>query len=233
MAQPKASQVGTENAWRLIAAAVGWVVLAFTCGGAVTLLVLQLEGFSPSLPPLYVYIIARYAGVFVTDGVLFAAAVFHGRIVGSGNINAGLGNKPVSRLPLVVGLAAVIVAYVVIRHFLPSSSLLYGASPPLPTNIFLAGLLIFSNCVIEPAAEESLFRGWLWTGLQRCWGPLPTALLTSTLFLAIHLRPRLIVTLVPVAIILALARHFGQSVRASLALHMIYNLAFKGLFLLP
>jgi membrane protease YdiL (CAAX protease family) len=233
MAQAEAPQVRTESAWRLIAAAVGWVVLAFTCGGAVGLLVLQLEGFSPYLPLLYVIITAWYAEVFVTDGVLLAAAVFHGRIVGSGNINAGLGNKPVSRLPLVVGLAVVIVAYVVIRHFLPSTSLFHGATPPLPKNIFLASLLILTNCVIQPAAEESLFRGWLWTGLQRCWGPLPTALLTSTLFLTIHVSPRLMVTLIPVAIILALARHFGQSVRASLALHMIYNLAGIGLFWLP
>jgi membrane protease YdiL (CAAX protease family) len=228
MAQPEASLVRTGSAWRLIAAAVGWVVLAFTGGAAVTLLILKLRASFPSLPPLYVFITARYAGVFVTDGVLFAAAVIHGRIVGSGNINAGLGNKPVSRLPLVLCLAVVLVAYVVVRHFL-----LHGASPPLPTNIFLAGLLIFSNCVIEPAAEESLFRGWLWTGLQRCWGLLPTALLTSTLFLAIHFSPRSIVTLVPVAIILALARHFGQSVRASLALHMIYNLAVTGAPWLP
>jgi membrane protease YdiL (CAAX protease family) len=231
MAQSEASPVQTESAWRLVAAAVGWVVLAFACGGAVTLLVLQLGGFYLTL--LYVYITAWYAGVFVTDGVLFAAAVIHGRIIGSGNINAGLGNKPVSRLPLVVCLAVVIVAYVVIRHFLPSTSLLHGVIPRLPKDNFLAGLLIFSNCVIEPAAEESLFRGWLWTGLQRHWGTLPTALLTSTLFLAIHFSPRLIVTLIPVAIILALARHFGQSVRASLALHMIYNLAVTGLFWLP
>jgi membrane protease YdiL (CAAX protease family) len=233
MAQPVASSGRMESPWLLVAAAVGWVVLAFTCGGAVTLLVLKLEGFSPYLPLLYVYIIAWYAGIFVTDGVLFAAAVFHGRIVGSGNINAGLGNKSVSRLPLVVGLAVVIVAYAVIPHFLPTTSLLHGASPPLPTNVFLASLLILTKCVIEPIAEESLFRGWLWTGLQRHWGTLPTALLTSTLFLAIHVRPRLIAVLVPVAIILALARYFGRSVRASLALHMIYNLAGMGLFWLP
>jgi membrane protease YdiL (CAAX protease family) len=237
MAQLEASPVRTESAWRLIGAAVGWMVLAFTCGAAVGLLVMKLGDFFPSLPPLYVYITAWYAGVFVTDGVLFAAAVIHGRIVGSGNINAGLGNKPVSRSPLVVGLAVVIVAYAVIPHFLPSTSPLHAASPPLPINIFLAGLLILSNCLLEPAAEESLFRGWLWTGLQRHWGALPTALLTSTLFLAVHFTPRLIgtllftprlvVTLVPVAIILAVARHFGQSVRASFALHVIYNLAVK------
>jgi membrane protease YdiL (CAAX protease family) len=234
MAQSEASPGRMESAWLLVAAAVFWVVLAFTCGGAVgLLLVLKLGVFFPSLTLVNVFITAWYAEVFVTDGVLLAAAVIHGRIVGSGNINAGLGNKPVSRLPVVVGLAVVIVAYVVIRHALPSTSLLHGATPRLTTNVLLASLLILTKCVIEPIAEESLFRGWLWTGLQRHWGTLPTALLTSTLFLAIHVRPRLIAVLVPVAIILALARHFGQSVRASLALHMIYNLAGMGLFWLP
>jgi membrane protease YdiL (CAAX protease family) len=234
MVQTEASPGRMESAWLLVAAAVCWQVLAFSCGDAVNfLLVSHLGSFFPSLTLLNVIITGFYAGTFVLNGVLLAAAVIHGRIVGSGNINAGLGNKPVSRLPLVAFLAVVIVAYAVIRHVLPSTSLLHAPTPRFPTSLFLASLLILTRCVIVPIAEESLFRGWLWTGLQRHWGTLPTALLTSTLFLAIHVRPRLIVVLVPVAIILALARHFGQSVRASLALHMIYNLALEGQFWSP
>jgi membrane protease YdiL (CAAX protease family) len=219
--------------WRLIATAIGWLVLALVAGGATGWLVLQLGGFFTHPELSYVVVIAYYAEIFVSAGVLLTAAVIQGRIVGSGNISEGLGNKPVTRLPLIACLAILIVAYPLIWHFLPATLVLHGTPPHFPRSILLLLLIILSRSIIVPIAEESLYRGWLWTGLQKNWGPLPTALLTSTLFLAFHLNPRQIAVLLPVAIILALARHFGQSVRASITLHILYNFTTQGALWLP
>jgi membrane protease YdiL (CAAX protease family) len=219
--------------WRLIATAIGWLVLALIAGGATGWLVLRLGGFFTHPEFSYVVVIAYYAEIFVSAGVLLTAAVIHGRIVGSGNISEGLGNKPVARLPLIACLAILIVAYPLIRHFLPATLVLHGTPPHFPRSILLLLLIILSRSIIVPIAEESLYRGWLWTGLQKNWGPLPTALLTSTLFLAFHFNPRQIAVLLPVAIILALARHFGQSVRASITLHILYNFTTQGALWLP
>ena len=80
--------------------------------------------------------------------------------------------------------------------------------------------------IAAPVAEELFFRGWLWVGLQRHWGVVPTAAFTGVVWAAIHLdggfwKP---VLLLPVALALSAARYYGQSVRAPIALHAVYNL---------
>jgi membrane protease YdiL (CAAX protease family) len=208
----------TESAWRLVAAAIGWTLLGITCSFVIGVLI-GLVGASSHVQEAARLTISVYAGVFGSAGVLLAAAMIRGRIVGSGNISAGLGNNPVSRLPMIVCLALVAVAYAVLLDFV---------SPARPSvTLWAASLNILRFAMVGPLAEESLWRGWLWTGLQKHWGVLPTALLTSTFWLALHVGLDPIIksiALIPVAIILAMARYFGQSVRAPVALHAIYNL---------
>jgi membrane protease YdiL (CAAX protease family) len=229
--------VQMESAWRLIAAAVGWILLSGACGtatGALTAL------FALGYHVRKVSGITSLAGILGFAGMLSVAAIVRGRIVGFGNIKSGLGNNPVSRLPIIVCLAVIIVGYVALLSFvLPGvklsdavvrtlHSLSTRAAVLVAVVFFLEQILLG---VIAPIAEESLFRGWLWTGLQRHWAVLPTALLTSTFWLALHVEreyPLKPLVLVPVAIILALARHLGKSVRAPIALHMIYNLSTAG-----
>jgi hypothetical protein len=89
------------------------------------------------------------------------------------------------------------------------------------------GLLLWALMIFgAPIAEELFFRGWLWTGLRRTVSPVPTALITSALWLACHLTNglRYPLALLPAAAILSLARHYGGSVRASIALHFWNNL---------
>ncbi|MEK9968309.1 MAG: type II CAAX endopeptidase family protein, partial [Ferrovibrio sp.] len=50
--------------------------------------------------------------------------------------------------------------------------------------LLLVGALVVS--LLGPVAEELFFRGWLWTALRRRWSVLPTAIVTSTLWLAMH-----------------------------------------------
>ena len=41
--------------------------------------------------------------------------------------------------------------------------------------------------VIAPPVEEFVFRGMLWTGLRRSWGPLLSGVVVTALFVALHL----------------------------------------------
>jgi membrane protease YdiL (CAAX protease family) len=225
MAQPEASPVRTEGAWRLIAAAIGWILLGFACSFVLGVLIGQI-GPLLHVPEAQLFIVSGYIGSVAPAAVVLAAAVIRGRVVGLGNINAGLGNQPVSRLSLIVSLAVVAIAYAIFLRFALRNSPFYRLTGDPSSVTFWAGTIL-RVVVLDPVAEESLFRGWLWTGLQRHWGVLPTALFTSTFWDVLHFAadPMIAIALIPIAAILALARQLGQSVRAPIALHMVYNLA--------
>jgi membrane protease YdiL (CAAX protease family) len=80
--------------------------------------------------------------------------------------------------------------------------------------------------ILAPLAEELFFRGWLWTGLRKHWGVLPTGLVTAVLWLLPHLGRGIgaVVLLLFPALILTIARQVGKSVRATIFIHAIYNL---------
>jgi membrane protease YdiL (CAAX protease family) len=80
--------------------------------------------------------------------------------------------------------------------------------------------------VLAPLAEEPFFRGWLWTGLQKHWGALPTGLMTAVIWLVPHLERGIgyVVLLLFPALILTVARQVGKRVRATILIHAIYNL---------
>jgi membrane protease YdiL (CAAX protease family) len=79
---------------------------------------------------------------------------------------------------------------------------------------------------LGPLAEELFFRGWLWTGLRRHCGALPTGLMTAVMWLVLHLDRGIayIVVLLLPALILTVARQVGKSVWATIPMHSIYNL---------
>jgi membrane protease YdiL (CAAX protease family) len=214
-----------ESAWRLVAAAVGSILLALV-GIAVAGFLTGAVGALLHLEKAVYVLGSAYAGVFGAAGVLLAVAMIQGRLVGSGDISVGLGNKPVSRLPTIACLAVVVIAYAVLLDFVLPGFNLFAARDRAPATLWIASLNILRFAIVDPLAEESLFRGWLWTGLRKHWSALSTALLTSILWLALHVGlPTIkLVALIPVAIILAMARHFGRSLRAPLALHAIHNL---------
>jgi membrane protease YdiL (CAAX protease family) len=107
-----------------------------------------------------------------------------------------------------------------------------GQAPVLPSQIShmppgaaLAAIHIAFLGLIAPVTEELFFRGWLWSALRKTWSPARTMTWTTGLWLAMHFmdgtwRPFL---LLPTGILLGLARHYGDSVRASLTLHLINN----------
>jgi membrane protease YdiL (CAAX protease family) len=95
----------------------------------------------------------------------------------------------------------------------------------MPSNIGLAAIHIAFLALAAPLAEELFFRGWLWSALGKSWSPARTLTWTSGLWLAMHALDGTwrSVILLPTGIILGLARHYGDSVRASLLLHVMNN----------
>ena len=116
---------------------------------------------------------------FVGVTILLSVAIAAGRVVGGGNVNVGLGNEPILRVPLVLLLAVVLAGYSAAATYVLSRvrpELLFENRPTGPWHLVLMLLLAV---VLFPIAEELFFRGWLWTGLRRHWSLLPTASLTG------------------------------------------------------
>jgi membrane protease YdiL (CAAX protease family) len=165
--------------------------------------------------------------------ILLVAAIVAGRVVGGGDVNVGLANEPILRSPLILLLATILAGYAAIATYV-----LYRARPDLlledhPTGSWQLVLFLLLVVVLFPIAEELFFRGWLWTGLRRHWSLLPTASLTGGFWLVLHIdRGLLMIVLLPVAVILSLAREFAGSIRAPIALHAMYNSIAAGLVFL-
>ena len=219
-----------ESPLRLFAVALGWILLAVA--GAVVLIVVAgifvgiLDG-TAAIKSTKARLLATIMGSVGIAGVLLISARVRGRIVGNGDIDVGVGNAPLKRWWLVVLLGGLTLAYA-----MALSVGGYNGRPGfVPRLCEIAPLLyfafVFLMLFVSPISEELFVRGWLWTGLRKYWGPLSTAYLSSGLWLVLHLGwgTKRVIALVPMAIILPLARHFARSVRAIIALHAIYNLA--------
>jgi membrane protease YdiL (CAAX protease family) len=115
----------------------------------------------------------------------------------------------------------------------------YGVLPPddLPQPLFDAmmgaPLLLqvgwaFLFVVLFPVVEESLFRGFLFTGLAQSWGPILAGIVTTVLFVAVHM-PKVLEywpALVAVSLIgslTVLIRIRAGSLAPGIAMHCTYN----------
>jgi len=233
-------QAGTESAGRMIATALGCILLAFVgsvVGGViVALLAATVRGFAQATLCLAGPCggiqastrsnLAIVAGALGSATVLFFTARARATTIGYGDRRYGFGDAPVERLPLMLALAGVMATYAIVVAVVYYRIRPDRVSPMLLATGWLNVTFLTIAVVIAPVAEELFFRGWLWVGLQRHWSVVPTALLTGLLWAGIHIdggfvRP---LVLLPVALILSMARHFGESVRAPIALHALYNI---------
>jgi len=216
-----------ESVRRLVAVTIGWLLAAVAGAAlcsAVTAIVFALYHVktTPNLRNIYVAV-----GILGFCIILLVATFIRARVVGHGNIRVGLGNERMQKLPVVGAMAFAVAAYAVLLSLTVSNSRpdviarLFSVNPWLITFVVFFSILLFG--ILGPLSEELFFRGWLWTGLRRHWDVLPTALLTSMLWLVLHLGQGVLrpVFLLPVAIVLAMARHFSGSVRAPLVLHVV------------
>ena len=228
--------------WRHILHAVLWLlaaecsafVVAAVAGAVagITGAITHSHGWAGWTPNLLFY---GAVATIALQGTLLLADLKQGRSVGRGNVALGLGAVPIRRLGLVALFAGLMVGWVIayivtlirfqafnayVATRVPSMLTMPAAAGPV-----LLGFTMVLAVAIAPVAEELFFRGWLWTALRRSWGVWPTACWTAGLWLAIHAidGPVRALILLPTAILLCLARHYGGSVRASLLVHIVNN----------
>jgi membrane protease YdiL (CAAX protease family) len=224
-----------ESVRRLFVVAVGWILLAMVPSFAVGFFRGFAIGFVSGLtkgashlqiPPMLNQLLTVGEAYCLALVLLYAASV-RGRIVGGGERRIGLGAAPIAKLPIVIGLSVALVFYAALIDFAIYSyrpDIFFQSSSVSPWLTLLGSLLVV---VLAPLAEELFFRGWLWTGLRKHWSARPTGLVTAAIWLVLHLERGVgyVVLLLFPAVMLTIARQVGKSVRSTVAMHAIYNLA--------
>jgi membrane protease YdiL (CAAX protease family) len=165
---------------------------------------------------------ATVLGMAISFGL---TALWKGRQVDQTNIAAGLGWKKIGRIPVVLVLAVAICGYAVVVGVMFH---LYRPNPLVPVLLANRVLWFLSSATLVvalPMAEEVFFRGWLWLAIERQSSAITAAALTAVLWLAAHLEQGVTAAavLAPAAAALSAARYYGQSVLASMLLHVTYN----------
>jgi membrane protease YdiL (CAAX protease family) len=207
----------------LIAVAIGWEVLAYL---PALMLYFTIERGQAGAVPLEVRDLLIEIVKIMAYAITLVCIYIQGRIVGRGDVLAGLGYQPISRRPIVALMAILIAARAIqwdIMLYQDYRDLVYNQLAIDVSSPWLYLHNAFEIVLLAPLCEELFFRGWLWSGIRKHWGALPTAALTSTAWLASHFSVNKLAWLLPVAIMLSVARHFGSSVRASIPLHMLNN----------
>ena len=87
-------------------------------------------------------------------------------------------------------------------------------------------LLLLAVGIIQPIFEEVLFRGFLFTHIERKWGAITAILLTSITFTFVHFQYNIMIlalVLFPMAIVLGIARWKTNSLIPPIIIHCINN----------
>jgi membrane protease YdiL (CAAX protease family) len=227
--ESKSGEARPESARRLIAYAVGWLALGFFAAILFSALTTVAFGLLSIKTNPNIRNLDATMTMLAFSIVMFVATIIRGRVVGDGNVRAGLCYGPISRPLTVTILAIAITGYALFLIDVYAGDNAHIDIRLLSAHPWLTGgVVVLIGAYIGffgPLSEEFFFRGWLWTGLERQWGVFPAAFFTGASWLALHLDRGLaeLLILVPVALLLAMARHLGSSVRAPLALHMLYN----------
>lgn len=231
----------SQGPWRLLRRALKWVCFAVLLVVVIMAVPAFIDvvqrsaavskGLTPN-PPADFSVYAPYGSIGL-QAMLLWGALRGAKAVADGHVGEGLANRPIRRRGL-IGLFAVLV---LMWDIAAIGALVWivqhgGQTPAMPAELAnmphaaVAGAVHIAFLgLIAPVAEELFFRGWLWTALRKSWSPALTLCCTSGLWLSLHVmdglwRPLM---LLPMGILLGLARHYGDSVRASLALHLMNN----------
>lgn len=150
---------------------------------------------------------------------------------------SGLALRPLPWANVVPTLAAGAALSLLIQ----TANLLVPPPEPLPFDRLFssraaAWLIIAASLLIAPLVEELIFRGYIYTLLERLYGVAPAVLASGLLFGAIHF-PQLypgyfqMLLLCTVGVVFSLARARTGTVVASVLLHFAYNATLSVLFL--
>jgi len=221
--------------WRVLGIGFAWLLAAGAAQSAAGFLAGVVVGFHNGVSPGTPTWVLPSAAMRIGAVAVFQLALLW--IAWRRRVPLGLGLAPIRRgivlLALVLALLPAVTGWLIIltpiRTGMVAAALTpaaFGRAAAATGPIDLAGVLIFG--VLAPWAEELFFRGWLWPQLRSGWGPAATAAGTSALWLLAHAPEGLlrVAALLPLALALSVARVACGSTWASLALHMLNNLAF-------
>ena len=84
-------------------------------------------------------------------------------------------------------------------------------------------LPILIVAVLQPIAEEILFRGYFYAVFKGWAGALASAIFTSILFATVHTNVAALPALLVLALALTLAYEWSGSLKLPIAMHMLFN----------
>lgn len=180
---------------------------------------------------------ATFIGALLASAFAFRRGALHeARRAQDPRIRFSVRSDAIRRWPVVAAAALVLTPFAVVL-----AGALARVSPELqqaslatqPVLLLLAGGLV---ATVTPYAEETFFRGWLWSALALRTGEAGAAAISGSLFLFAHVTEALLrgqlagaaaraLVLLPLAIGLSVVRALCGGPRASMIVHGLYNFA--------
>ncbi len=125
--------------------------------------------------------------------------------------------------------AALVLAYVASVGYSSLYSLLFGPPPvqtiltDFPRNGPGAVLFALTAILVAPPFEETFFRGFLFQGLARSWGPTVGAVASAAIFGLAHQQFAFFLPLFALGLLLAWVFYRSGSIWVNIALHASFN----------
>ncbi|MEW6437742.1 MAG: CPBP family intramembrane glutamic endopeptidase [Pseudomonadota bacterium] len=121
-----------------------------------------------------------------------------------------------------VGLVYGLVSSAALGYFYPKSNTWLL----IPRDPVAAGLLLVMAAIMAPVAEETYFRGWIFTSLRQSWGRWPAIVVSALLFGLAHYESTHLYALAvfPLGLVLAGLRERTGSAGTSMLFHAANNL---------
>jgi membrane protease YdiL (CAAX protease family) len=234
-----ATLTGHRGTAFLMLGMLGWIVAGFGGALAATALVgagsaivhMLPGGAAIPSPDKVVYVLVASCG-FQT--ILLLAALWQASRYGGGDRRAGLGIRPIrhggvilllcaTMIALLLGFVSLVALFPGLRQFAES------VTPRVLSEDTSPGVLVlklFLIAVLAPVSEELFFRGWIWEALRHRGQSVAMTVCLSVLpWLLLHGidSPGRILFIIPAGLIFSLARQVGDSVLASLSIHVTNN----------
>lgn len=88
-----------------------------------------------------------------------------------------------------------------------------------------SGLVLFVvlAVLIAPVLEETFFRGFVFQGLSRTWGPVAGGIVSALVFAAWHQQLSVLIPIFGLGLVLAAAFYWTRSIYTNMTLHAVFN----------
>jgi len=172
--------------------------------------------------------LSALVSVIIVDGWFVGVAWWHSlrRFALSA---ASWGFRPFERHSLLLVPVALVLAYLAGVVYTSLYSRLLGPPPEqtilrdFPRNAPGVALFAITAIVVAPLLEETFFRGFLFQGLARSWGPVWGAIVSAGLFGLAHQQASVFVPLFALGLLLAWVFYRSGSIWTNILLHASFN----------